>query len=271
MVTDDAELARSARTLDVPVRSVSAVDDPGFGAWMREQGVDLLLNVYSLRVLPPAVVSAPLVGSFNLHPGPLPEYAGLNAPSWAIYRGETTHAVTLHWMEEGIDTGPIAFASSFPITAQDTGLSVSLRCVTEGIPLITQLLEASAHWIPAQPQDLDRRHYFGRAAPNDGRLSWESSARELVDLVRASDYRPFRSPWGHPRARHGERELLVLQAARTFLVADAAPGTVGDTDGKAALVAAADEWVRLERVNLDGRSVAAGDVLTSGDRLEDGA
>ena len=66
-------------------------------------------------------------------------------------------------------------------------------------------------------------------------------------------------------------ELLVLQAARTLLVADAAPGTVGDTDGKAALVAAADEWVRLERVNLDGRSVAAGDVLTSGDRLEDGA
>ena len=57
------------------------------------------------------VLEAPRIGSFNLHPGPLPEYAGLNAPSWAIYHGEQEHRVTLHWLDAGIDTGPIAYGA----------------------------------------------------------------------------------------------------------------------------------------------------------------
>ena len=73
---------------------------------MREQGVDLLLNVHSLYLIARrTVVAAPRIGSFNLHPGPLPEYAGLNTPSWAIYNGEREHGVTVHWMEPGVDTG----------------------------------------------------------------------------------------------------------------------------------------------------------------------
>ena len=67
------------------------------------------MNVHSLFLIHPWS-SAPTIGSFNLHPGPLPEYAGLNVPSWAIYEGEKrSHGVTVHWMDEGVDTGPIAW------------------------------------------------------------------------------------------------------------------------------------------------------------------
>ena len=70
-------------------------------------------------------VAAPTIGSFNLHPGPLPEYAGLNVPSWAIYEGERSHGVTLHWMDEGIDTGPIVWQERFDDRLDDTGLALS--------------------------------------------------------------------------------------------------------------------------------------------------
>lgn len=63
------------------------------------------------------------MGSFNLHPGPLPRYAGLNVRSWAIYQDEQTHGVTLHWMEARVDTGPIAFETMFDLSADDSGLS----------------------------------------------------------------------------------------------------------------------------------------------------
>ena len=62
----------------------------------------------------------------NLHPGPLPQYAGLNVPSWAIYNGEVTHGVSLHRMDSGIDTGPIAYQASVLIGPRDTGLSLSV-------------------------------------------------------------------------------------------------------------------------------------------------
>jgi folate-dependent phosphoribosylglycinamide formyltransferase PurN len=82
----------------------AAVRDPSVADVLRARGVDVLLNVHSLYLVHPAVLAAPRFGSFNLHPGPLPRYAGLNTPNWALYQGETTHGVTLHWMAPGIDT-----------------------------------------------------------------------------------------------------------------------------------------------------------------------
>ena len=254
-----------AEQLGVPVVASERVRDPETADWIRAQGVELLLNVHSLYLIHGDVVAAPTVGSFNLHPGPLPEYAGLNTPSWAIYNGEASHGVTVHWMEPGVDTGAIAFEARFDLTESDTGLSVSARCVREGVPLIERLLEAAAAdpgTIPRREQDLSRRHYYKRAEiPDDGRIDWSRPARRIVDLVRASDYFPFPSAWGTPTTRLGDAELGIVKASTTGTEATAPPGSVmADSEG-AVLVAAADEWVRVERVLSDGRPGPAAEVL----------
>jgi UDP-4-amino-4-deoxy-L-arabinose formyltransferase/UDP-glucuronic acid dehydrogenase (UDP-4-keto-hexauronic acid decarboxylating) len=73
----------------VAVESPARVRDPAFAADLKMRGVDLLLNVHALHRIDAAVLEAPRLGAFNLHPGPLPRYAGLNGPSWAVLRGET--------------------------------------------------------------------------------------------------------------------------------------------------------------------------------------
>jgi methionyl-tRNA formyltransferase len=260
-----ATVASVADGLGLSVLPSERVRDAELGDWIRKRQVDLLLNVHSLFVAHEEVVRAPLIGSFNLHPGPLPEYAGLNAPSWAIYHGEPRHAVTVHWMEPGIDTGAVAYERSFDVGEAETGLSLSLRCVREGMPLIEQLLEDADHGrIPAHPQDLSRRRYYGREAPQRGRIEWDRPARQIVAFVRACDYFPFPSPWGHPLARLDGRELAVLKAAATGEPAAAEPGSVGSPPK----VAAADEWIELERVSADGQVVDASEVLRTGQRFE---
>jgi methionyl-tRNA formyltransferase len=248
-----------------------AVVDGGFAGFVEEQQVDLLLNVHSLFLVHPDVVRAPRIGSFNLHPGPLPEYAGLNAPSWAIYNGEQRHAVTLHWMDAEIDTGWVAYTASFDLTDRDTGLSVSARCVREGVPLIERLLEDAAAdpaTIPRTEQNLARRRYYRRAeVPDGGKVDWGRSARRIVDLVRASDYLPFPSPWGIPSTLLDGSELGIAKAARSGLTADAPPGSVRSEEDGALLVAASDEWVRVQRVFAGGKIWPAGEVLTPGSRL----
>ena len=122
--------------------------DPAFAEVVRDEAVDLILNVHSLYIAHAAVIASARVGAFNLHPGPLPRYAGMNAPSWAILNGESRHGVTLHWMEKGIDTGPIAYQSNFDLKPDDTGLSVSSRCARLGLELIQQLLRSSPDEIP---------------------------------------------------------------------------------------------------------------------------
>jgi len=209
------------------------VKDPAFAATVRAEAVDLLLNIHSLCVVHRDVVAAPRLGSFNLHPGPLPGYAGLNAPSWAIYHGERSHAVTLHWMDAAIDTGDIVASASIEITPADTGYTLSAKCARAGVPLVAALLtaaDAEPPCIGRVPQPAGVRRYFGRGAPHGGWVVWSEPAQQIVDFVRAADYSPFRSPWGHARTRlpPDGREIAIVKAGRTgWGTAGARAGTVG--------------------------------------------
>ncbi len=264
----------AALELGYPCWPAERVREAGFAEQIRAAAVDVLVNVHSLFLISGDVLSAPRLGSFNMHPGPLPEYAGLNAVSWALYHGEARHGVTIHWMVPEVDAGAIAFQESFDIGEQDSALTLSVHCVRAGVPLMAQLLEIAARdpgALPATPQERARRHYYGRGAPQGGRLAWSRPARDVVNFVRACDYLPFRSPWGHPTGRLGDRELAVVKATRTGEPCAAPPGTVGDVVRRAVAVAAADEWVLVHRVlgNGSGEFCDARDWLRPGQRFAD--
>jgi methionyl-tRNA formyltransferase len=247
------------------------VKDPDFAEIVRSEKVDLLLNVHSLFVIKGEIVAAPRYGSYNLHPGPLPRYAGLNAPSWAIYRGERRHGVTLHRMLAGIDTGSIAYQALFDIDDNDTGFSVSAKCIKLGMELIKKLLDAAEigpDQIPAIEQDLTLREYFGRGTPEEGWLDWARPAREVFNFVRAADYSPFQSPWQTPHSRLGDEEIGFVKVALTGQACDEPPGTIGRRDGDAVSVSCADEWIDVKKVLKGGKVANAIDLLVPGSRLE---
>lgn len=251
-----------AERLDIPTFAPSAVATPSFADELRSTAVDVLLNVHSLRILPREVVAAPTVGSYNLHPGPLPRYGGLNAPSWGIYEGATTFAVTLHWMDAGVDTGPVAFEAAVPVSDRDTGLSLSARCATQGLGLIDSLLDRATddpNTIPRLPQGPGERRLFGPEPPFPDGMPWTLEAARIERLVRASDYLPFASPWGPPTALVENVTLGLSSVARTGTLADAAAGTPTTLSDGTPVVAAADEWLELRRVVEDGHLVAARD------------
>lgn len=262
-----ATAAALAERVGIPVWDARLAREPAFADRIAGERVDLLLNVHSLSILSAEVVAAPRIGAFNLHPGPLPEYAGLNAPSWAIANGEPRHGVSLHRMTAEVDAGPIAYETAFEIRPADTGLTLSARCVQAGLPLLRRLLETAARdpaSIPASEQDPNRRRVYGREAPHGGWLPWSLPARRVADLVRAADYSPWPSPWGHPRTRAGDAELEVLRASATDCASDAPPGTVAGGRAEGTLVAAADAWVAVERVKVGGRPVDPRSLLPAG-------
>jgi methionyl-tRNA formyltransferase len=260
-----------AEKMGVRTWPAESVKDPNFADVVRAENVDLLLNVHSLFLIKGEIVEAPRYGSFNLHPGPLPRYAGLNAPSWAIYRDEKTHGVTLHQMLAGIDTGAIAYQAFFEIEEKDTGFSLSAKCIKVGMELIKQLLETAAldpNSIPLKEQNMAKREYFGKGTPDDGWLAWSRPARDIYNFIRAADYSPFPSPWKHPRSMLRDREIGFVKASLTGRPCDATPGLIGQIDGDNVLAACADQWIALTRVKVDDQYLNAVDVLKTGDRVE---
>jgi methionyl-tRNA formyltransferase len=269
--TESASLWNVAQDMGYQTWPAKQVKDPELAESLRSAQVDLLLNVHSLYIIHQDVLAVPRLGAYNLHPAPLPRYAGLNSVSWALYHGEKEHGVTIHKMEAGIDTGDIVFQEVFPITDEDTGLTLSFKCTQTGVALMLKLLDTISSGLDSlqfQPQDLTRRTYCAAKPPNGGRISWQEPAENIVNLIRACDYFPFRSPWGHATAWLGTSDIGVIKASRTGMHCDRAPGTVGQVSGSGAFVASADEWVLVKKLKKGDSYLAAADVLASGTRFD---
>jgi len=268
-----SSMASVATRAGLDIWPPSRVRDPALARELRAAGVDLILNAHSLYLIHEEVLRAPSIAAFNLHPGPLPRYSGLNCPSWAIYRAERTYGVTVHRMSPRIDAGPIAYQTTFDIDEAATGFTLTAKCVSVGVPLMRQLVEVAARdpaAIPAIEQDVGQRKYFGREVPRNGALIWSESASQIARFVRAFDYYPFASPWGHPQALYEGQHIGVVKAVQTRAKTGTPPGTLRRGPSGIMEVAAADEWLALHLVHAGGRHIRPDQLLRDGTRLEDG-
>lgn len=265
-----ATVATVAQTLGYRVLPAKRVRDPFFAEEVKDMDVDVLLNVHSLHIVRAPVLEAVKVGAFNLHPGPLPEYAGMNTPSWAILNGEKEHGATVHWMTAGIDEGDIAYQARFDLSETDTGLSVSAKCVRIGLQMIDTLLNTLSqdpNSVPSIRQDASKRRYFDIRAPFEGKVQWNMSADELDRFVRACDYFPLPSPLGYPTAHLQGKPVGLMKVRKTYTRTSAEPGRITKHDGVVCL-ATKDEWLAVHKLQIDGKTVDAASILHEGLKLD---
>ena len=111
VVTRNADVAEWAEGAGVPV--VSSDDD--LVAALSPLSFDWLLSIANLDMIPDAVLALPTRGAANFHDGPLPRYAGLNAPVWALLAGEAEYGISWHLIEGGVDEGRLLAQSFFDV------------------------------------------------------------------------------------------------------------------------------------------------------------
>jgi natural product biosynthesis luciferase-like monooxygenase protein len=205
-------------------RGLRVIDAAGdYAAALREQPFDLLFSVTHLAIIPADVLSLPERGAINFHDGPLPRFAGLNTPVWALLEGATTYGVTWHWMTAGIDAGDVLAHKAVDITADDTALSLNTKCFQAGIDSFAELVGMlSLGALTSRPQELLGRRYFGKydRPPAAAVLDWNLPARELEALVRALSHGRYRNPVASPKVRLGGK-VLVVEEARAIDTTDA--------------------------------------------------
>ncbi len=147
---------------------------------------DFIFSFYYRRMLPLAVLQKAKRGAFNMHGSLLPKYRGRAPVNWAILNGETETGATLHEMVAKPDAGRIVDQQRVPIGPDDLAVEV-FRKVTDAAEIVLQrnikkILEGKT---TLRPQDLSRGSYYGGRRPEDGRIDWSKSAREIHNLVRA--------------------------------------------------------------------------------------
>jgi methionyl-tRNA formyltransferase len=176
-----AELARS--------RGIELLEDPGtekLALLLKAIEPDFIFSFYYRRMLPEFVLKMARRGAFNMHGSLLPKYRGRAPVNWAVLNGETETGATLHEMVAKPDAGRIVDQQRVPIGPDDLAVEV-FRKVTDAAEVVLKrslkgILSGTAK---LQPQDLSRGSYFGGRRPEDGRIDWSKSAREIHNLVRA--------------------------------------------------------------------------------------
>ena len=109
---------------------------------IQQHGVELIILAGYMRVLTPLFVSHYFGKILNIHPSLLPKFPGLNTHQRAIDASETAHGVSVHFVTEELDGGPIINQESVIIDNSDTEEKLSMKVLKKEHVIYPKVI----HW-----------------------------------------------------------------------------------------------------------------------------
>ena len=105
--------------------------DAELAAALKESKVELVVLAGFMRILSPVVIKMFPMRVMNIHPSLLPSFPGLDAQKKALAYGVRFSGCTVHFVDEGVDTGPIIIQAVVPVKEDDTVETLSKRILSE--------------------------------------------------------------------------------------------------------------------------------------------
>jgi methionyl-tRNA formyltransferase len=182
--------------------------------------------------MPRELYDLPPHGTLNLHDSLLPKFTGFSPVLWALISGESEFGLTVHRMDDGLDTGDILIQHSLPIKPTDTGTELVLRGMDLIEGALRDALGALESGIAAwRPQNKTERTYFHKRSERDSLLDWGWPAEDLERFVRA-----LSEPYPRPFAFYQSERIEVLAARVSEARYGGTPGRVIVQEGGGAVV-----------------------------------
>jgi phosphoribosylglycinamide formyltransferase-1 len=101
--------------------------DLAMADWLAARGVDLVVCAGYMHLLRPAFLECFPGRVINVHPAPLPDFPGAHPLEDVLASGAPAAAATVHFVDGGVDTGPVIASESVPVRADDTVESLRER------------------------------------------------------------------------------------------------------------------------------------------------
>jgi formyltetrahydrofolate-dependent phosphoribosylglycinamide formyltransferase len=130
----DAPALVRAEAAGIPIATFEAADyasreerDLALARWLTAQGVELAVLAGYMHILRPPFFEAFAGRVVNTHSAPLPEFPGAHPIEDVLAAGVPETAATVHWVDEGVDTGTVIRAVRVPVEAGDTPETLRAR------------------------------------------------------------------------------------------------------------------------------------------------
>ncbi len=242
----------------LPVYTPANPNEPDFVQLLRDLRPDFIFSCYYRLMLKQAILDIPTQGALNLHGSLLPRYRGRCPLNWALIHGEPLTGLSLHYMEAKPDAGDLVAQVQVLISEDDTAWTLSEKMTAAAGRLMRQvypLLRAGA--APRIRQDHSRATYFGGRRPEDGRIDWQQSARQIYNLIRAVTH-PF--PGAFTTWQGKKLFLWSAKVDREYAGPHLTPGEV-QQQGDRLLIGTGDGVLEVTAAQWEGEAEATGATL----------
>lgn len=154
----------------------------------KQYDCDLFVSMSFNQIFRNEIINVPRLKTINCHAGKLPYYRGRNILNWALINDENEFGITVHYIDEGIDTGDIILQKTYPISDDDdysSLLNVShIECAVLLVDAIKRIQNNTAKRI-RQDSIHPIGFYCGKREVGDEIINWNRSSRQLFNFIRS--------------------------------------------------------------------------------------
>jgi len=228
---------------------------------IKKYDCDIFVSMSFNQILKKNFIEFPPLKTINCHAGKLPFYRGRNILNWVLINDETEFGITVHYVDEGIDTGDIILQKIFPITDNDDYNSLLTRAYIG----CAEVLYGALKKIYLNEVELIKQNsiypigfYCTQRKEGDELINWDKTSREVFNFVRA-----ICKPGPMARTILNGNELKINKVK---IIADAPiykliTGVVVGKDSEGFIVKTKDTTVKVVEYEYDGK-------INIGDRLK---
>lgn len=257
----DQELARIAAENEIPFLTHPRVNSEDFLEKLELYGCDILVSMSFNQIFRRPLIDFTRFKIINCHAGKLPFYRGRNIINWALINDEAEFGITVHYVDEGVDTGDIILQKTYPITDADDYSTLLERAYTGCGQILYDAIKTiqAGNVVRIKQSEIHPTGFYCSARKEgDENLNWSMTSREVFNFVRA-----ICRPGPEARGFVSNKEVKINKVC----LVDGAPSYKGITgailkvDSDSFVVKTADSFVRVTDWTADIK-------LKVGDRFE---
>ena len=186
--TNDQILKQFSEEYNIPYLKHKNINSDEFIDKIKRFNCDLFVSMSFNQIFKKRIINLPPLKCINCHAGKLPFYRGRNILNWALINDEKDFGITVHFIDEGIDTGDIILQKCFSISNNDNYASLlkiaHIECANILFESLTILKQGKAT-IKRQNEIDPIGSYCSTRVIGDEIINWNQTSRQLYNFVRA--------------------------------------------------------------------------------------
>ncbi len=251
--SQDETLKNYAKKYNIDYLERKNVNSDEFISIIEKFKCDLFVSMSFNQIFKKRIINLPKYKIINCHAGKLPFYRGRNILNWVLINDEKEFGITVHFVDDKIDTGDIISQRSYEISDLDNYKTLLERAYVSCAEILYDtILMFKKGQVKAKKQIEihPKGSYYSQRKIGDEILNWNQSSRQIFNFVRA-----ICSPGPISRSFINNKEMKInkVKCIKNAQISKNIVGEIINIDQEGFFVKTKDNFIKIIDYEYDGK------------------